>query len=271
MQGFIKLHRKTLLNPVFKNANLFHLFIYCILRANHKETEIIFNDEMIKLKRGSFISGIKSLSKDLSTNQNSIYKRLQVLKKLEYITIESNNKFSIITVKNYEKYQNQNLRETGGKPPKGKNKRPAETLDSKGITETDFEKSKNQIKTKEKPDKTDKNDKNDKNVIKQKNKSFLNSVVTLFSVITNKDKELSYCYSIINKLLKLKESDNITYLQKCLMLIYIIKNNKDRVNENKYIGILTNQFRELSYTNFKTQVFNTQVKQSIPKEYLTLN
>ena len=40
------------------------------------------------------------------------------------------------------------------------------------------------------------------------------------------------------------------------MLLYIIKKYQDSTGEEKYIGILVNQYRELSYSDFKTAINN---------------
>jgi hypothetical protein len=105
MEGFIALHRKLISNPIFQKPELLQLYVYCLLRANFKDTEIIFNDELVKLKRGSFITGIFELCKALKQKQTTTYDRLKLLQKLGYIHIEAKNKFSIITVVNYSKYQ----------------------------------------------------------------------------------------------------------------------------------------------------------------------
>jgi len=98
-------------------------------------------------------------------------------------------------------------------------------------------------------------------------------VVKLYMAITKKEDEASHCYSIINKLLKIKENDNISFLQKCLMLMYIIRKYKDHIHETKYIGILINHYRELSYYDFKNAVFNDPVDtyEDPYKDYEVLN
>jgi len=105
---YILLYRKLIQNPVFKNAQLLQLWIYCLLKANYSANEFIFNDELIKLKRGQFVTGRKVIAKDLNQNENSIYKRLNILKKLGYLNIKSNNRFSILTIVKYDSYQTAN-------------------------------------------------------------------------------------------------------------------------------------------------------------------
>lgn len=102
---WIKLHRKLLDNGLMKNPNLLQLFIYCLLRANHKPNEIIFNNELVRIERGSFITGRFEIAKDLKMNPASVYKNLKKLEKLSYISLNSNNKFTMLTVIKYNSYQ----------------------------------------------------------------------------------------------------------------------------------------------------------------------
>lgn len=103
--GWIKLHRKLTDNPIFRNAELLQLFIYCLLKSNYEDREFLFNGELVKIQRGQFITGRKIIAKDLKQNENSVYTRLKLLEKLKYIKLISNNRFSILTVEKYETYQ----------------------------------------------------------------------------------------------------------------------------------------------------------------------
>jgi hypothetical protein len=105
--GWIKIHRKLLENPIYSDPHLLHLFIHCVLKANHKEQDVLFNNELVKVERGQFITGRFQLAKDLKQNPSSIYKRLITLQKLEILNIKSNNKFSMITVLKYGTYQDE--------------------------------------------------------------------------------------------------------------------------------------------------------------------
>lgn len=105
MNGWIKLHRKIIDNPVFDNPDLFHLFVYCLIAANHNPTMIVWNGEEKNMERGSFISGRKSLSEKLKQSESKIYRNLKTLEKLNIITQKSNNRFTLINVVNYCNYQ----------------------------------------------------------------------------------------------------------------------------------------------------------------------
>ena len=100
-KGWIKLHRKLLDNGVFYDAELFKIFIWCILKANRKPKEV----SNIKLKAGQFITGRVSASEELHIKPSTVYDRMQKLKRMKYISIKSTTKFSIVSVLKYNDYQ----------------------------------------------------------------------------------------------------------------------------------------------------------------------
>ena len=105
MAGWIKLHRKILDNPIFLKPDLYQLFSYCLLRANHNETKIIWNGKEEILEKGCFITGRKKLSKETGQTESGIFRRLKVLQTLKIISVKSNNRFSVVKVLNYSVYQ----------------------------------------------------------------------------------------------------------------------------------------------------------------------
>jgi len=104
-EGWVKLHRKVIDSCVFEDAALFQLFVYCILKANHKEKSKLWNGKMILLKPGQFITGRFKMAAALNTKPSTIYKRLKRLEMLGKIRMESNNKNTLLTVIKYSGYQ----------------------------------------------------------------------------------------------------------------------------------------------------------------------
>lgn len=104
--GFINIHRKILDNPIAKKPHWAWLWVYILLRANWKETEIIWNGELRKIEKGSFITGRNSLAKDIGIPPSTIEDILKYLETQHQIRQQKNNKYRVITVLNWEKYQN---------------------------------------------------------------------------------------------------------------------------------------------------------------------
>jgi hypothetical protein len=103
--GWVKIHRSILLHPVFQDSELLHLFLYCIAKANHRDGRLLWKGKESTLERGQFVFGRKSASKETGIKQSTIYRKMMILKTMEMIDIEPNNKFSTVTVLNYGKYQ----------------------------------------------------------------------------------------------------------------------------------------------------------------------
>ena len=108
MEGYVRLHREIINNPIFKKPLINHLFVYCLLRANHKDNKIVFNCQVVEVERGSFICGRKKLSEatgETEQNVRSALRTLQNLGMLQISTSKSTSKYSYITVCNYNDYQ----------------------------------------------------------------------------------------------------------------------------------------------------------------------
>jgi len=105
--GWIKVWRKVLKNPVFKNndPHLFKAFIYCLCRANHKENEVLMDGQIVKLNPGEFITGRLEASKDLHFKSVMWDRKLVILEKLGILNRQANNRFSKISIINWHIYQ----------------------------------------------------------------------------------------------------------------------------------------------------------------------
>ena len=99
------MHRKLLDSGMLRNHSLFTLWVYCLLKANHKPNTFIWNGEQVTIQRGQFISGRKEIAKELNMNESCTYRNLKKLEKLGNVNIKSNNKFSLITICKYNTYQ----------------------------------------------------------------------------------------------------------------------------------------------------------------------
>ena len=104
MEGWIKIHRRLLNWEWWDDHNTTRLFIYCLLKANHSNAKWRGQD----IKRGQFITGLNSLSAETGITLQSIRTSLKKLKSTNELTIKTNNKNSLVTVINYDLYQEKN-------------------------------------------------------------------------------------------------------------------------------------------------------------------
>ena len=102
---FIKLHRSILESAVFTDAEVLRLWIYLLCKASVDDRQIIFDGRVIDIKKGQLITGRKKLAEHIGTSESKIYRSLKLLEDLKCIKIEVNNKFSLVTVEKWEKFQ----------------------------------------------------------------------------------------------------------------------------------------------------------------------
>lgn len=99
--GFIKLHRSLLNWEWYKDSNTKALFLHLLLNANWKDG----NYKGYKIKIGSLPTGRKQLAHDLGLTERQVRTALQHLATTNEIVIQTTNKFSIISLVNWDKYQ----------------------------------------------------------------------------------------------------------------------------------------------------------------------
>lgn len=107
MEGYIKIARKIIDSSVFDNPNLLKIWIWILCKSAHKEHSQMIGLQEIHLKKGQLIFGRKKAAEQLKMKESSVYKLIKMLEKMNRITVNSNNKFSLISVVNWELYQEQ--------------------------------------------------------------------------------------------------------------------------------------------------------------------
>ena len=115
-QGWVKLHRRLLSNPVFKNPKLLQPFLYCLLKASHDDREQLVGDSIVQLKPGQLATGRNALSEATGLTSQNIRTALKKLENLGILTIKPTNKFSIISITNWDSYQQTNQQVTSSQP-----------------------------------------------------------------------------------------------------------------------------------------------------------
>jgi hypothetical protein len=109
-RGFVKDYRKGISNPLFSKPLIWHFWTYCRLRANFKDTVIDFNGKPFEVKRGSFIMSLKTASNETGLTAQNIRTAIKILvshKMIEKSTKELTKQATVITVLNYDVYQQQ--------------------------------------------------------------------------------------------------------------------------------------------------------------------
>lgn len=99
--GWIKIHRQITEWEWYSDTPTRSVFFDILIHASHND----YRWKGILIKRGQVIFGRKKISKRLGISEQSIRTAIKHLKSTNEITIQSTNRFSIVTVNNYTKFQ----------------------------------------------------------------------------------------------------------------------------------------------------------------------
>ena len=101
LNGFIKLHRKLVAWGWYQDCVVKDVFLHLLLTANFKDSQWMG----VTLKKGQLVTSYKHLSEDLAFSVRQVRTAIDKLKSTGEITTEATNRFTIITVVNWEEYQ----------------------------------------------------------------------------------------------------------------------------------------------------------------------
>lgn len=104
--GYIKLYRKTLDNPIVnKDNDYFKVWIYLLLNATHKNMKVLFGNVPVDLKPGQLVTGREKLAKECNISESKTERIIKALKNEQQIEQQTNTKGRLITILNWEEYQ----------------------------------------------------------------------------------------------------------------------------------------------------------------------
>lgn len=105
-RGYIKMWRKSLDAGWLRNHKLWAFWSWCLMKASHKEMDVIVGYQKIHLLPGEFIFGRHKASKELKMSEQSIRTCIKtMLKTHQNLTIKTTNKYSTISIVNWDIYQ----------------------------------------------------------------------------------------------------------------------------------------------------------------------
>ena len=112
MEGWIKLHRKTINHWIFSNPNYFRAWIIMLFTVNYESKKILINGLLIDCERGQSILSLESWvnifgvsKKQGSWTFQKVRTFFELLEKDGMITKENIIKSTRITICNYDIYQ----------------------------------------------------------------------------------------------------------------------------------------------------------------------
>lgn len=117
-QGWIKLYRKIQTSFVWTNSDQLKLWLLILMKANHSQNKFLFNGQEVSVSSGQLVTGARALtfefnqgvSVDNLMEQRKLWRWVKRFEKSGMLTIQSNARYSVITIVNWTAYQgNDNL------------------------------------------------------------------------------------------------------------------------------------------------------------------
>lgn len=99
--GFIKLHRKLVEWEWYSDANAFRVFVHLLLTVNYEPQQW----QGITVQRGQRVTSFRKLAAELNITKKTVYNTVNKLVKTGELSYIGNNKYTIITVVNFNEYQ----------------------------------------------------------------------------------------------------------------------------------------------------------------------
>jgi len=134
--GWVKLHRKLLDSPLMTKPTYFLLWSILLLKANHKDKKMIWNNDVIVIHEGQLVTGRKELSKLTKIPETTIEDILNFLEKQGNIRQQKTTKFRLITILNWKNYQSSDNKATTKRQQSDTNKNVKKDKNDKNTSET---------------------------------------------------------------------------------------------------------------------------------------
>ena len=105
--GFITLHRSVQKHWIWQEPEALKFWMALLLEANWQEKKTMFNGSLLTVKRGELVFGRIKYSRELNISQKKIRRYIALLEQENMITKgqQKSNKFSLISITNYESFQ----------------------------------------------------------------------------------------------------------------------------------------------------------------------
>ncbi|RKY09301.1 MAG: hypothetical protein DRP65_07970 [Planctomycetota bacterium] len=107
--GWVKLWRKSLSKGWLKDPELWTFWCWCLLNAKHEKTSELVGKTRVELLPGQLLFSRRQASRDTNISESKIWRTSKFLKSEQQIDIQANNRFSILTIINWDTYQGDSL------------------------------------------------------------------------------------------------------------------------------------------------------------------
>lgn len=109
MSGYIKLHRNIEHHWIWQNPRRTQWWIQLIFMAAWEPQQVSFGNETFTLQRGQIATTYRILTGRFSCTNQTVFNFLAILEKHKMIIKETSQKMTLITIVNYDLYQQDNV------------------------------------------------------------------------------------------------------------------------------------------------------------------
>ena len=105
MAGWIKIYRELADHWLAKHPEKLGWWVLLLLKVAHEDKKVLVGNQMIELKRGQIIASLTYLADLWQTSKRTAERFVELLEKEQMLSRCVSRKVSIITICNYESYQ----------------------------------------------------------------------------------------------------------------------------------------------------------------------
>lgn len=108
--GWIKVHRSITQSPIFDDLVLIKMFLWFLTNVNFEKKNALIDGVLVEVQPGEIITSYRSLTNKLNIigeDRQSIRRKALLLQSLDFVELSTNNQYTKIKIKNWEKYQSQ--------------------------------------------------------------------------------------------------------------------------------------------------------------------
>ena len=131
MAGFITIHRQLMTHWIFQEPEALKFWLALLLEANWEQKKTMFNGSLLTVERGQLVFGRKKYSTKLGISENKLRRYLALLETEQMIHQQKTNKFTLISVTNYDSYQEITSKQPANNPQTTTSKQTKQILGEK--------------------------------------------------------------------------------------------------------------------------------------------
>lgn len=135
MTGWIKIHREITEHWIFQDSEKFRWWVDMLFLASYEDNKILVKNQIVEVKRGQFIGSLSFFTKRWGISKERVINFLRLLLSDGMILKDSDRNVTLITICNYESYQDRHDNLSDYQPDNQVNNQPDTTKEIKEVKE----------------------------------------------------------------------------------------------------------------------------------------